>query len=115
LAAHRYFRIDNASPDLVKYHHCAIQQKLEENNRQSLRGRVYELLKRFEAEGEGAFAPRSRKPHSNSRGIPIQIEERITFWRRSLVSQGHDAGAATIAANTTEAPTTANFLYITFL
>ena len=28
---------------------------------------VYELLKRFEAEGEAAFEPRSRKPLSNPR------------------------------------------------
>ena len=58
---------------------------------------VYELLKRFKAEGEAAFEPRSRKPHSNPRKTPDQVEERILFWRKSLVDQGFDAGAHTIA------------------
>ncbi|MFA5919213.1 MAG: IS481 family transposase [Candidatus Nanopelagicaceae bacterium] len=62
---------------------------------------VYELLKRFEAEGEVAFEPRSRRPHSNPRTTSADIEERIIFWRRSLVEQGHDGGAHTIAYHLT--------------
>lgn len=58
---------------------------------------VYELLKRFEAEGEAAFEPRSRKPHSNPRTTSAEVEERILFWRRHLADQGFDAGAHTIA------------------
>jgi len=58
---------------------------------------VYELLKRFEAEGEAAFEPRSRRPHSNPRTTSAEVEERILFWRKSLVDQGHDGGAHTIA------------------
>lgn len=30
---------------------------------------VHQLLKRFEAEGEAAFEPRSKRPHSNSRAV----------------------------------------------
>jgi len=58
---------------------------------------VYELLKRFEAEGEAAFEPRSRRPHSNARATPTHVEERILFWRKHLDDQGLDAGAHTIA------------------
>lgn len=58
---------------------------------------VYELLKRFEAEGEAAFEPRSRRPHSNPRSTDKQVEERVLYWRKSLADQGFDAGAQTIA------------------
>ncbi len=58
---------------------------------------VYELVKRFETEGEAAFEPRSRRPRSNPRATPTQVEERILFWRTHLSSQGLDAGAHTIA------------------
>jgi len=58
---------------------------------------VYELLKRFEVEGEAAFEPRSRRPHSNARATPRDVEDRILFWRKSLADQGFDAGAQTIA------------------
>lgn len=58
---------------------------------------IYELLKRFEAEGEAAFEPRSRKPHSNPRTTSHEVEGRILFWRKHLSQQGFDAGAHTIA------------------
>lgn len=58
---------------------------------------VYELLKRFEVEGEAAFEPRSRKPHSNPRTTSHEVEGRILFWRKHLSQQGFDAGAHTIA------------------
>ena len=58
---------------------------------------VYELLKRFEAEGEAAFEPRSRRPHSNPPTTSAEIEERIIFWRKSLVEQGLDGRAHTVA------------------
>lgn len=58
---------------------------------------VSELLKRFEAEGEATFEPRSRRPHSNPRTTSGEMEERILFWRKDLAEQGHDAGAHTIS------------------
>ncbi len=58
---------------------------------------VYELLKRFEAEGEAAFEPRSRRPHSNPRTTSAEVEQRVLFWRKHLADQGLDAGAHTIA------------------
>jgi transposase InsO family protein len=57
---------------------------------------VHQLLKRFEAEGEAAFAPRSRRPHSNPRAVRADVEERIVRLRRELSRQGLDAGAETI-------------------
>lgn len=62
---------------------------------------VYELLKRFEAEGEAALEPRSRRPHSNARATPRDVEDRILFWRKHLGDQGFDAGAHTIAYHLT--------------
>lgn len=62
---------------------------------------VYELLKRFEVEGEAGLEPRSRRPHSNPRTTPAQVEERVLFWRRHLSDQGHDGGAQTIAYHLT--------------
>lgn len=62
---------------------------------------VYELVKRFKVEGEAAFEPRSRRPHSNARAMPTHVEERILFWRKHLDDQGLDAGAHTIAYHLT--------------
>ena len=58
---------------------------------------VYELLKRFEAEGEAGLEPRSRAPHTNPRTTSQEMENRILFWRKHLGDQGFDAGAHTIA------------------
>src|SRR5487761_2532308 len=62
---------------------------------------IYELLKRFEVEGETAFEPRSRRPHSNPRSTDKQVEDRVLFWRKHLADQGFDAGAHTIAYHLT--------------
>ena len=62
---------------------------------------VYGLLKRFEAEGEAAFEPRSRRPHSNPRSTDKHVAERVLFWRKHLADQGFDAGAHTIAYHLT--------------
>jgi transposase len=36
---------------------------------------AYELLKRFEQEGEAAFEPRYRRPHANPRSTPLEVED----------------------------------------
>jgi transposase InsO family protein len=54
------------------------------------------LVGRFLAEGEVAFEPRSRRPRSNPRGTPIEVEDRIVELRKELTDAGHDAGAETI-------------------
>jgi transposase InsO family protein len=58
---------------------------------------VQKLVRRYEAEGDAAFEPRSRRPHSNPRAIAGDVEESIVAWRMKLSGQGLDAGAETIA------------------
>ena len=60
---------------------------------------VQTLVKRFEAEGEAAFQPHSRRPHSNPRAVDLEIEDQIVRLRKTLTRQGLDAGAETIAAH----------------
>lgn len=58
---------------------------------------VQKLLRRYEAEGEAAFEPRSRRPKSNPRRVVTDaIEESIVALRKELEDAGHDAGAETI-------------------
>jgi transposase len=58
---------------------------------------VQTLVARYQAEGEAAFAPRSRRPHANPRRTPAAVEDRIVELRKDLADAGHDAGAETIA------------------
>ena len=60
---------------------------------------VQTLVKRFEAEGEAAFQPHSRRPHTNPRAVDLEIEDQIVRLRKTLTRQGLDAGAETIAAH----------------
>jgi transposase InsO family protein len=57
---------------------------------------VQQLVKRYEVEGEAAFVPRSRKPHTNPRAIGWDLEDRIVRLRKELSKKGLDAGAETI-------------------
>ena len=57
---------------------------------------VHQLLNRYEAEGEAAFQPRSRRPHRNPRAVDPATEDRIVRLRKELSRQGFDAGAETI-------------------
>ena len=54
---------------------------------------VQQLLKRYEAEGDAAFQPRSRRPHTNPRAVSLDLEDRIVRLRKTLSKQGLDAGA----------------------
>src|SRR6476469_2899020 len=58
---------------------------------------VQTLVARYEAEGEAAFEPRSRRPHSNPHATAHDVEDAIVALRKQLAEQGHDAGAETIA------------------
>jgi transposase InsO family protein len=58
---------------------------------------VQTLVARYQSEGETAFEPRSRRPHSNPRHIPDGVEDLIIALRKELAEAGHDAGAETIA------------------
>ena len=60
---------------------------------------VLQLVRRYEAEGEAAFTPRSRRPHSNPRAVDPALEERIIRLRKELSRKGWDAGADTIRSH----------------
>ena len=59
---------------------------------------VQQLVRRYEAEGNAAFAPRSRRPHHNPRAVPIEVEDTIRKSRTTL----------TLDAVTYNAPIAAN-------
>lgn len=58
---------------------------------------VYELVARYHREGDAAFEPRSRRPHTSPRATLSKTAELIVQLRGELVAQGLDAGADTIA------------------
>jgi len=58
---------------------------------------IYKLLARYREEGDQAFQPRSRRPHSQPTAVPIATAELIIRLRGELSGQGLDAGAHTIA------------------
>ena len=58
---------------------------------------VNTLIGRYRAEGEAAFRPRSRRPHTSPQRTPDAIEDLIVELHKELEGAGHDAGAATIA------------------
>jgi transposase InsO family protein len=58
---------------------------------------VQRLVARYRSEGEAAFEPHSRRPHTNPRRIDQATEDAIVGWRKQLSEAGHDAGADTIA------------------
>lgn len=57
---------------------------------------VYELCRRFDAEGEAGLEPRSRQPRGSPHRTPVEIEEEIVRVRKELSDLGVDAGAQTI-------------------
>src|SRR2546421_4641701 len=58
---------------------------------------IYELIARFRAGGYEALEPRSKRPRSCSHQTPDHVVQAIVALRGQLVSEGHDAGAETIA------------------
>jgi transposase InsO family protein len=55
------------------------------------------LVARYLTEGEMAFGPRSRRPHTSPRRTSQAVEDAIVALRKDLAGAGHDAGAETIA------------------
>jgi len=60
---------------------------------------VYELCRRFDAEGEVGLETRSRRPRASPGRTPVQIEDEIVEIRKELTDMGLDAGAHTIAVH----------------
>lgn len=60
-------------------------------------GWISRLLARYTAEGEAAFEPRSRRPHTSPRQLPESTVALICSLRSELAGKGLDAGPQTIA------------------
>ena len=60
------------------------------------KGWVSKLLARYRDEGEAAFEPRSRRPHTSPTATPAAVVARIVELRDDLARNGHDAGPDTI-------------------
>jgi transposase InsO family protein len=58
---------------------------------------VYALLARYQAEGDAAFEPRSRRPRTSPAAISPDTADLIVRLRKELAGQGLDAGPHTIA------------------
>ena len=58
---------------------------------------IYTLLDRYQAEGEAAFEPRSRRPKTSPTAISGDAADLIIRLRKDLAGQGLDAGPQTIA------------------
>jgi transposase InsO family protein len=69
---------------------------------------VQQLVKRYEADGDAAYLPRSRRPHHSPQAITIEVEDRIVRLRKTLTKRGLDAGADTIAAHLATDPSITN-------
>jgi transposase InsO family protein len=57
---------------------------------------VYKLKARYEAEGEAAFEPRSRRPRTSPGATSPEVIELVLRLRKELTDSGVDAGADTI-------------------
>jgi len=57
---------------------------------------VYELCRRFDAEGEAGLEPRSRRPRASPHRTLIELEDEVVELRKELTDLGVDAGAQTI-------------------
>jgi transposase len=66
---------------------------------------VHQLVRRYEAEGEAAYTPRSRRPRTNPRAVDAEVEERIVRLSKELSKKGWDAGADTIRSHRERDPT----------
>ena len=60
-------------------------------------GWISRLIKRYTLEGDTAFEPRSRRPHTSPRRLPQTTIDLIIELRQRLAGKGLDAGPHTIA------------------
>jgi transposase InsO family protein len=57
---------------------------------------VYELLARYRAEGDAAFEPHSRRPHTSPNATAPEHVDLVLRLRKQLLEAGHDAGPDTL-------------------
>lgn len=62
------------------------------------KSRVHQLHRRWVAEGEAAFQPRSRAPRRVANRTPDEVRRRVLELRTELRARGDDGGADTILA-----------------
>jgi transposase InsO family protein len=60
-------------------------------------GWISRLVARYRVDGDAAFEPRSRRPHTSPTATSAATAEKITELRERLAGQGLDAGPETIA------------------
>jgi transposase-like protein len=53
---------------------------------------LYELVARYQAEGEAGLVPRSRRPHRSPTKLSDLYEDEIVRRRKELTEAGYDAG-----------------------
>ncbi len=58
---------------------------------------VYKLKARYEAEGDAALEPRSRRPKTSPTALDPLLVDLIVWTRKELADAGLDAGPDTIA------------------
>src|SRR3954451_13865045 len=63
---------------------------------------LYEQLARYRAEGDAAFEPRSRRPHTSPQATPAPTVELVLRLRKQLGEAGLDAGADTLGWHLTQ-------------
>jgi transposase InsO family protein len=63
---------------------------------------VYKLKARYEAEGETALEPRSRRPKNSPNATPPETVDLVLRLRKDLADAGHDAGAETVLWHLTQ-------------
>jgi transposase InsO family protein len=57
---------------------------------------ISRLMARYAVDGEAAYEPRSRRPHSSPRATPAATVELVLRLRKQLAEAGLDAGADTV-------------------
>ncbi len=58
---------------------------------------IYKLKARYEAEGDTALEPRSRRPKTSPHATPPETIELVLRLRKELLEAGHDAGPETLS------------------
>lgn len=58
---------------------------------------IYELCRRYDAQGDTGLEPRSRRPRASPSRTPEELGDEIVELRKELTDRGLDAGAHTIA------------------
>jgi transposase len=73
---------------------------------------LYELVARYEAEGEAGLVPRSKRPHCSPAKVADRFENEIVCLRKELTEEGFDAGPETIRMHLRSAHPRAKVPYV---